>query len=511
MSTSIDSPENVEEAAPLQLDVQVNSPQSCVRDVVVTIPESEVKRYLKEAYDELVPEAQVPGFRSGRAPRRLVEKQFKDRVTEQVKGKLLMDSLSQVTESQDFSAISEPDFDYNSIPDPGEGSFSFQFSIEVRPEFDTPNWKGLSLTKPVEKIDDAAINRALDRVLKDRAIFEATDDPAAIGDKLVVTIHFKEGDRVLSTMEEEGITLAPKLSLADAVCESFGDDVAGKKEGDVVTTPVKMGVTDEATDADREIVAEVHIVEVQKLENIQLTDEVLEELGDFETEEELREFIKDSLVRQSEYRTQQSVREAVTNLLSESVSFDLPEDLVRRQTNRELQRRILEMRRNGFDDTTIRGIVNALQQNARASTESALREHFVLEQIAEEESIDAEPAEFEQEIMLISQQSGQSLRRTRARLEKTGQMDALRNQIVERKVIELVVENAKVTEKETAADANDATAESFPVAHGVLGKAVDSDIPEAKYEDNAVPAISGPGGAGPSVADQDKEKDKGNE
>ncbi|PAY19538.1 trigger factor [Rhodopirellula sp. SM50] len=500
MSTSIDSPENAEEATPLQLEVQVSSPQACVRDVVVTVPESEVKRYLKDAYDELVPEAQVPGFRSGRAPRRLVEKQFKDRVVEQVKGKLLMDSLSQVTESQDFSAISEPDFDYNSIPDPGEGPFSFQFSIEVRPEFETPNWKGLELTKPVENIDDEAVNAALQRVLKDRASFEATDEPAELGDKLVVNIRFKEGDEVLSTMEEESITLAPALSLSDAVCESFGADVAGKKEGDTVTTAVTLGDSDDDADSARTITAEVELVEVQKLENVELTGDVLEELGDFETEEELREFVKDSLVRQAEYRTQQAVRQKVTNLLAESVSFELPEDLVRRQTNRELQRRVLEMRRNGFDDTTIRGIVNALQQNARASTETALREHFVLEQIAEEESIDAEPQEFESEIMLISQQSGQSLRATRARLEKTGQMDALRNQIVERKVIELVVENAKVTEEEISADMDDPTKDSYPVSHSVFGTKAESEIPNAKYEDNSVPESPLPGSS-----EQDKD------
>lgn len=494
MSTSIESPENAEEAPQLQLDVQVSSPQACVRDVVVTVPESEVKRYLKKAYDELVPEAQVPGFRSGRAPRRLVEKQFKDRVVEQVKGQLVMDALSQVTDSQDFSAISEPDFDYGSIPTPGEGAFTFQFSIEVRPEFKTPDWKGLELTKPVEKIDDDAVTEALERVLKDRLAYEATDEPAALGDKLVVNITFKEGDEVLSSLEEEGIVLAKALSLSDALCESFGDDVAGKKEGDRVTTAVKLGETGEESDAERTITAEVEVVEVQKLESIELTPAILEELGDFESEEELREFIQDSLSRQAEYRTQQAVRQRVTELLSDSVSFDLPEDLVRRQTNRELERRILEMRRNGFDDTTIRGIVNALRQNARASTESALREHFVLEQIAEEESIDAEPEEFEQEIMLISQQSGQSLRRTRSRLEKTGQMDALRNQIVERKVVELIVENAKVTEEEVSKDEENAANQSFPVSHAVLGKA-ESSIPEAKYEDNSVPEAPLPGAA----------------
>src|SRR5690554_4235735 len=135
MSTSVDTdPTATDESldqAPLQLEVTVEKPQACLREVVVSIPRSEVDRYLKEAYDELVPDAQVPGFRAGRAPRKLVEKQFKDRIQERVKGSLLMDSLSQVTEQAEFSAIGEPDFEYESIELPDEGPFKFQFSIEV--------------------------------------------------------------------------------------------------------------------------------------------------------------------------------------------------------------------------------------------------------------------------------------------------------------------------------------------------------------------------------------------
>ncbi|MEM8913293.1 MAG: trigger factor family protein, partial [Planctomycetota bacterium] len=149
MSTSVDADPSTSDAAEkveLQLDVSVEKPQACLREVVVTIPRGEVDRYLKDAYDELVPEAQVPGFRAGRAPRRLVEKQFRDRVEDRVKGSLLMDSLAQVTDSADFSAIGEPDFDFDSIELPEQGEFKYQFSIEVRPEFPTPDWKKLTLT-----------------------------------------------------------------------------------------------------------------------------------------------------------------------------------------------------------------------------------------------------------------------------------------------------------------------------------------------------------------------------
>jgi trigger factor len=486
MSTSTETPD-VQEKPPIKLDVSVESPQACLREVIVTIPQDEVQRYLKEAYDELVPEAQVPGFRSGRAPRKLVEKQFKDRVVEQVKGSLLMDSLAQVTDSQDFSAIGEPDFDYKAIKVPDEGDFKFQFQIEVRPEFDTPTWKGMEINKPVEEIGDDEVQSALDRVLSRYATLEATDEPAKQGDKLLITASFSLDGKTLSEMDEERVTLESRLSFSDAVSEDFGKLMTGVKEGE--SREGKVTVADGASDEElrgKELDVKFHVVEVFKTENPELNEKFLEELGDFESEDELRDFVRDSLTRQADYRTQQEVRKTVVELLTGSASFELPATLVKRQTMRELERKVLELRRSGFDEDSIRKFVNASRQNAQASTEAALREHFILEQIAEEENVEADDSDYDTEIDLIAQQSDVPARRVRARLEKQGQMDALRNQIVERKVIEMIVEKGKVTEEPV--EKNDGAEDSeFAVYHSVLAAKDDESIPEAKYDDNTVP------------------------
>jgi trigger factor len=101
------------------------------------------------------------------------------------------------------------------------------------------------------------------------------------------------------------------------------------------------------------------------------------------------------------------------------------------------------MRRNGFSEEDLRARGNELRQHSAANTARALKEHFILERIGEDEKIEAEQADYDLEVALIAQQTEESPRRVRARLEKEGLMDALRNQIIERKVIELVLESAK--------------------------------------------------------------------
>lgn len=483
MSTSEATDTSAPEEAPLKLDVTYQSPQACLREVVVTIPREEIQRYLKKAYDDLVPEAQVPGFRAGRAPRKLVEKQFKERVHEQVKGTLVMDSLAQVTETQPFSAISEPNFDFNAVELPEEGDFIFQFSVEVRPEFPTPQWKGLNLVRPVEETTEEEIDAAIKRVLARYAEVESVDEPAIKGDQLLLSVVFESDGKELSELEEVRTPLTDRLSFSDAECPSFGEIMLGATEGETRTGAVAVSENSEnEAFRGKEVQARFHVIEVQRETLPELTPALLGDLGDFESVEEFREFVRSSLQRQGEYRQQQAVRRAVVDLLTGSADFELPPDLVRRQTARELQRKVLELRRNGFSEDDIRRIVNLNRRNAQALTEQALREHFILEQIAEELSIDAEPKDYDDELQLIAQQSDEPVRRIRARLEKSGQMDALRNQIVERKVIEAIVAEANVTDEPVGKDQSSEPSE-YSVYHSVLGTKEVSTIPQAMHDD----------------------------
>ncbi len=82
----------------LDLQVRIDSPGTCQRHITVTIAEPDVEKYFNNAIGEMMPKSQVPGFRAGRAPRKLVETRYRKDVADQVKGSLLMDSMAQVTE-----------------------------------------------------------------------------------------------------------------------------------------------------------------------------------------------------------------------------------------------------------------------------------------------------------------------------------------------------------------------------------------------------------------------------
>src|SRR5262245_23094777 len=182
--------EGGEDEAPqkLELDVQFTSPSACERHVTVTISRPDIDRYFDNAFGEMMPTAAVPGFRIGRAPRKVVEHRFRDEVAEQVKSALLLDSLEQISNEERFTAISEPDFDLEAVEVPKEGPMTFEFTIEVRPEFDLPKWKGLKLTRPVREFTDPDVAEQMEQMLSRYGQLAPFEGKASEGDYLSVNI-----------------------------------------------------------------------------------------------------------------------------------------------------------------------------------------------------------------------------------------------------------------------------------------------------------------------------------
>ena len=395
-----------------------------------------------------------------------------------------MNSLTQVNEEQKLSAISEPDFDFEAVTLPDEGPLTFEFDIEVRPEFDMPQWRGLKIDKPVREFNDADVTETLRNILARRGRLVPFDGPATPGDYITANLTFKHGDDVLSSAEEEVIRIRPVLSFRDGNVEHFDKLMEGVRAGET-----REGEALLSNDAPNELLrgqrvtAIFHVLEVKKLEVPDLTPELLDELGGFADEAELRDAIRDQLARQLEYEQHRRAREQITAALTVAANWDLPPALLQRQARREVERAVMELQRSGFSNEEIQSHENALRQNSMAATARALKEHFILERIAEDETVDADEKDYESEIRLIAAQTDESPRRVRARLEKSGSMDVLRNQIIERKVIERILEYATFKEVPYEMHRTDDAA-----IDRAAGGGEHADIPDAKYdEDEEVP------------------------
>lgn len=475
-----------EEKQKLDLEVKVETVSACVRHVMVEISRADIDRYFAEKFDEIAPDAFVPGFRVGRAPRKLLENRYRKQVADQVKGSLLMDSLTQVSEEQEFSAISEPDFDFEAIKLPDEGPMKYEFNIEVRPEFEVPRWKGLELKTTSTEVSDEELDRDMEELFESLADLEPVDEPVSPGDYIVANLVSRFQGDTINKRSEMLLRAKSELSLSDGIVNDFGSLMEGARAGDRRTA--QAVISDYSSNEKlrgQQVDIEIEVLDVKRLD-LSDRDQMAQKLGATD-EAELRNRVADRTASRLAYKQRQQIRQQISESLTESADWELPQDLLKRQAARELDRAVIEMRSSGFNDEQILSQENYLRQNAMERTEALLKEHFILERIAEEEEIEETDEDFEVEIAKMALQRHDSPRRIRAQLERNNQMDALRNMIIEQKVINLITEHAEIKESEPKAKENK---DSYAVKFFAAGQP-DANIPKAKYANETEGSIPG--------------------
>jgi trigger factor len=158
----------------------------------------------------------------------------------------------------------------------------------------------------------------------------------------------------------------------------------------------------------------------------------------------------------------------VLEQITASADWELPEKLVMNQTENALRREMLEMQQAGYTTQQVRNRENEMRQKALTETRQALKEHFVLDKIAEAEEIEVTPSDVESEIFMMAMQSGENPRRVRARLQKSGMIDNLEAQIRERKAVDIVLDRAQF--KDVPAETDDSSDDVEAVRYSLCPK-----------------------------------------
>lgn len=427
----------------LHLSVEIKDAGPCLKHVRVTIPRDDIEHYYEHAVEDLSESAAVPGFRPGKVPKALVQKRFRSELQDQVKQRLLVESLEQIAEENELDPINEPNLDVAALDIPEEGDFEYEFDVEVRPSFDVPDYAGLKIERAKVEVTDEQVGAYLERFLSQYGQLVPHEGKAEPGDYLTLSAKFTHDGRTLHEIDEFTARLRPVLRLRDAELPNFeelfkGAEIGAKREADLTVSPEA-----ETIELRGETVhAEFELLDLKRLELPEMNKALFDRLG-IESEEELRNNIRQTLERQAVYRERQFARSQVLSKITESANWELPEKLVTRQVENALRREVLEMQQAGFTAADIRARENQLRQNAISTTRQALKEHFVLDRIATEEEIEVGRQDLEQEIMLMAIQQGESPRRLRSRLQKTGLIENLEAQLRERKAIDFILSKAE--------------------------------------------------------------------
>jgi trigger factor len=430
----------------LQQTVEIRDVGPCKKHVKVTVDRTAIDKRFDERFSELTlsDQPQVRGFRPGKAPRKMIEKQYYESVAEEIKSQVLMASLEQLAEEQTIAPLSPPEFDPSLVSIPKEGSFVYEFDIEVRPEFDLPEYKGMKLRRPIHTYAADEVATEQKRLLEPYGQVVPKEPPVVeLFDTVTADVSISYRDKEINKLSEVRVRVEPQLALSDGVSKDFGAKMKGAHPGDVRTVDITLsqGTAVEQLRG-QEVQATFTVKDVKTTRPPELTQEFLENTFAVSTPEAFTELVQAVLERRLEYTQRQEARKQVLEQISAASAWELPQDMLMKQARKTLHRRLLEMKNAGMSDEQIKGRRRLLEQDVLKTTADALKEHFVLQKVAEVEKIEIEQDDIDAEIDRIAEQSGESFRKVKARLEKEDLMEAVAADLLERKALDLILTHA---------------------------------------------------------------------
>jgi trigger factor len=433
--------------------VKIEDVGPATKKVVIEIPQERISSKLQEQYRELRAQATIPGFRTGHAPQKLIERRFDKDVRDQVCQVLIRESYQQALEKNSLQVLGEPEFEQeDEIKLPESGPLTYSFQVEVQPEFLLPPTAGLKVRKPKVEITDANVDQAMTNLREQQGTLVPVEDRGVQSkDFVTADVHLKvEGEEVIH--QHDAQLVARPGRIGGIQVDDLDKQLEGAKVGEKRSFTVK-GPEQHANEKVRgkDVVVEIEVKDIKKLEPAEVNEEFLQSLG-FENEQELRDALREQLVERVNADVQQAMRDQVNNYLLQNTNFELPAKLSARQADRVVQRRAVDLMMRGIPRDQIEANVEKLRSGAAEEAARELKLFFILQKVAEREGVDVDEAELNGRIAVIAAQQGKRPEKLKQEMAKDGSLMNLYVQMRERKAIDQILSTAVIEEFELNAE-----------------------------------------------------------
>ena len=335
----------------LKNTVTIEDAGPCKKKVSIEIPAQAIKNSTDEQYQTLRKEAAVPGFRKGRAPRRLLEKRFGKETNEQTKLKLMADASDSAIKDNKLNVLREPDIDIEKFELPESGPLKFDFEVEVRPEFDLPKLEEIPVKKTKLEVTDEQLEQEIDKLQKWAGMWveRGKKETVQTDDQIIADAVFKvEGLDEEEKLNNIEIHIRPYGFVGAVAVEKLDELLIGCKAGDERKTTVKVPKTYFKEELrDKKVDIQITVRDIKCLKPAELNEDFFSRVG-AENETQLRELMTDTLQGQLETQSREEMTEQIYKYMLDSTDFDLPTDIAADQAHTLLQRQYANMLRQGI-------------------------------------------------------------------------------------------------------------------------------------------------------------------
>jgi len=420
------------------MKVAVEEIEGCKRRLAVEAPVDVVQKEWERAYGRVQKRAALPGFRKGHVPRSLVKLHFADDVRREVAEHLIPDVYRQALTEARIDPVNEPDLQELTLEE--NSPLSFKAVVEVKPAIALGDYRGVEVEHAPAPVSDTDVADTLERMRDQHAEFRSVERAAATGDLVVV-------DYTLAPDEHEPTTANGYHFLVGGgtVLPEIDAAVVGLKAGDERDVSLRFA-DDHRMESLRGKAGTAHLKVGEVKEKVlpALDDEFAKSLGEFDTLEAVRAEVRKQLESAREAEGRRALEDKIVQALLARHEFGVPDAMVMRQVAHQVEHTRDRLRRQGVDPDGIQWDYGKIVGELRPAAEQGVRRALLLEAIADKESIAPSDADLDAEIEKFARASQRPVPAVRRMMEKSGDLDALRHGLREKKTLDLLIEHASI-------------------------------------------------------------------
>jgi trigger factor len=408
----------------------------------VEVDEDEFDEAITAAYRKIAREVRIPGFRPGKAPRKVLERRLGSQVgREQALHDSLPEFYARALDEHEVDAIDSPEIDITAGEE--DGAVVFDAVVEIRPEVQVPGYGGLRVELERPEPDEEEIDAQIDRMRQVQATFADVDRPAHDDDAVIIDITGTLGGEA-----QEGLT-ADDYSYtvgSGAVTQEVDEQLRGAKAGDIL----EFDATHPDPDEERDLRFRVLVKQVRERVLPDADDEWASENSEFDTIDELRASIRErsTLVRKA--RAQSELRQKTGESLAKLVTDELPEALINHEVQHRAQDFALRLQAQGLTPEQWFAMSGTdsdqLTDELKQAADTAVRVDLALRAVADAESLEASEDDLDEEIAQVAERVDQKPAKVRAEFERGGQLAAVRSDIRKRKALDWLLERVEIVD-----------------------------------------------------------------
>lgn len=406
--------------------------------VVVEVDKELMESGVNKAYMKARKSIQIPGFRKGKAPRKMIEAMYGAHV-------FYDDGLEEIFPEvydfavlkQELKAIGRPSLTDMQIAD--DGSVTLTLTTEVYPEVTLGQYKGLEVEKAQVSVSDEQVSAELNRMAENVATTETVDRPAEMGD--TANIDFEGFDNGVPFEGGKGENFDLKLGSGQFV-PGFEEQIVGMSAGEEKDIDITFPENYHAELAGKAVVFHVKVNKVTVNNVPALDDEFAKDVSEFDTLEELKNDIRNKAMEQAEKNAQAAFEQAAVEKAAENTTVDMPKALVEAELDTQMERFAYQLQMSGYSmeqyAKMMGGDVSTMRNAFRPAAEKQAKISVTLEKIVEAEGITVSDEEIEAEFEALAKQYELDV----AKVKEMVPMNELTGSLTTRKASKVITESA---------------------------------------------------------------------